>query len=258
MIDIHSHVLPAIDDGSDSMDTSVQMLRQAEASGTTHVFCTPHVLDTGPVPSPDFIDECTAALRTAARAEGIAVELLPGSEVMLTLDLPERHGRGELRTLGNSHYLLIEPPLGGLPRYTEDVLFELALAGLFPILAHPERSVGFMACPARLLSLVEKGILVQANAGSFTGMFGPEVQRFAMGLAAAGQVHMLGSDAHSIRRRCMGLDRGFHAIERQLPAATSLVWDNPMAVVRGHDLQVPDPKPIAAGGSWLARLFGLR
>ena len=257
MIDLHTHVLPGIDDGADSMATSLEMLRQAQATGTTHVFCTPHVMDTGNVPSPAEIDDLTDELRAAAVAEGISVELTSGSEVMLAPDLAKRYERGQLRTLGRSQYLLVELPMGSLPHYTGALLFELMVLGLFPVLAHPERNAAFIAQPSQLYDIVAKGVLVQSNVGSLTGLFGPEVQRFVVRLVRAGQVHFLGSDGHSLRRRRLVIAEGRLAAEREIgDEAAALVWRNPSAVVAGREVSVPDPRPVSARGSWLSRFLG--
>lgn len=257
MIDIHSHVLAGIDDGARDTTESLLMLKQAVKSGTRAVVCTPHIFDTGCVTSPADISQRTDELRSMAVAEGIDIKLYTGAEIMLTHDLDQRYQKGEFTTLASSRYILIEPPMHDFPAYTETVMFNLMLLGLIPILAHPERNVTLGANPSRLYELILRGVMVQANAGSFTGVFGIGVRRFALRLIENNQVHFLGSDGHSTTGRTLVLAHGLKSAEAELRTNLSyLVNDNPKAVLADEVIVAPEPSQVDAKRSLLSRLFG--
>lgn len=244
MIDIHAHVLPGVDDGADSVDTSLEMLRQASSDGTTAVFCTPHILDVGEIISPDDIRERVKQLQNAADHAGIPIELFPGSEVMLSDNLGDRLKENILTTLGDSPYILVELPMHDIPFHAESTLFELTVSNLIPILAHPERNTVLMRDPSRLYQLVQNGVLTQVNAGSLSGLFGEEVKNFALDLINCRQVHFIGSDGHSVRRRRLTLSEGRKMVEDILgESAKPLTVDNPKAIIEGRELSVPAPLP---------------
>lgn len=127
--------------------------------------------------------------------------LFPGCEAYLDPALPDLVRRGEIVTLGDrGTHVLVELPFGDLPRWADDVLFSLALAGVTPVLAHPERCAGVRRRPQWLAAAVERGVLVQMNGASLTGGYGRDVAGAAAELVRRGLVHFLGSDAHGSDR----------------------------------------------------------
>lgn len=197
MIDLHSHILYEIDDGSKSLEMSLEMLRIAAASGVTDIFATPHVNRRGKVPQWEQILQRKETLQRQADAAAISIAIHSGAEVELNYDtlrfLPEQQ---QAYCLADSSYILLELTSQSQPDQVESLLFELMLRGYMPILAHPERYERIMAHPDRLLRWMQRGVLTQCNIGSFNGAFGKDAQRRAELLLDNHMIYFLGSDAH--------------------------------------------------------------
>ena len=200
MIDLHSHILPGLDDGAATLESSLEMARVAVADGTATIVATPHA-DAHYDVRPPARDAALATLRVALEQERIPLEVLPGAEiaidVLIDLDAESR----DARRLGGGPYLLLECPLaqtsGTFDAYLERLLGE----GERIVLAHPERCPAFQRSPERLERLVHAGALTSVTAGAFRGSFGTTVQRFAFAMVANGWAHSVASDCHDAVRR---------------------------------------------------------
>ena len=146
---MHAHLLPGLDDGPRDMDEALDLCRQAVEDGVGKACACPHAFRTYR-PKPERILASLNELRDALRAEGIPLEVGPGMEYPLVPELSGLIAAGEVLTLAGSRYLAVELPLGSLPPNPEEVLFRVALAGLVPVVVHPERNSGIAAKPERL------------------------------------------------------------------------------------------------------------
>lgn len=240
MIDLHSHILPGLDDGARTLADSVEMARAAAADGITAIAATPHVRDDYPT-TPEARDTALAEVRAAVEAAGVAIEVLPGGEIaldrLLLLDdaALARFGLG-----GNPGVLLLEFPYRGWPLGLEDVLFRLRTRGVVPVLAHPERNDAVQADPGRLERLVHGGALVQVTAASLDGRLGRSVRATSLRLLELELAHLLASDAHAPEVRAIGLAAAAEAVHPDL--AAWLTTDVPGALVAGAPLP-PRPEP---------------
>jgi protein-tyrosine phosphatase len=236
MIDIHSHILPGLDDGAISLEESLAMARCAAADGIRTMVATPHVI-TGLYPnSRETILEAVAKLQRTFLENEIELSILPGAEYYLEPDLPERMSRGELLTINDGgHYLLVELPAFFVAGYPAQVLYELQAQGVTPIIAHPERNAGFAAEPDLLHELVSHGALIQITAGSLAGLLGSAAEATARRLLKQGCVHFIASDAHSSRERAPVLTPAVREAVRLAgeEEAQSLVAGNPHRAVHG-------------------------
>lgn len=217
MIDIHSHILPNMegDDGSRSPDMSVAMLRMAVQTGTTDIIATPHVNRHGVIPRWQDITAAVHRLQQEADKASIPIQVYAGAEVELnykTLDFLPLHSKDYC--LAGSSYILVELTEQSQPDQAESLLYELMLRGYQPILAHPERYDRIMTHPERMVAWMQKGILTQCNAGSFTGLFGKHAQEQAEGLLQNHMIVFLGSDAHRTEWRPPDITQGLKAIEK--------------------------------------------
>ncbi len=208
MIDIHTHILPGIDDGAPDMEVSVAMARMAASEGVMTMVATPHACD-GVYNSQkiDVINGCRE-LNEVLKQAGVPVEILPGQEVHLTPEVLEDIDARRVLTLNHSQYLLLELPMHVLPQYLPEMIRSIHSRHLIPIIAHPERNPALMSSMALVEELHYCGALFQVTAGSFTGLFGRGVKKSAGHLARAGLVHFLGSDAHSSTHRTPSMARG--------------------------------------------------
>ncbi len=178
VIDLHTHILPALDDGARTLDESLAMARIALADGITCLAATPHDMGTAP-DYPNQVKERMAEVQTAFGEEGIELHPVMGSELYAVPDLAARLCAGGALSLNGSRYFLLEFPLIDLPIYATQLIFEVQAAGFTPIVAHPARNATIQRDPNQLYELVERGALAQITSGSLTGIFGPQVQATA-------------------------------------------------------------------------------
>lgn len=224
MIDIHSHILPGIDDGSKDMEMSVKMLKLAELKGTKTIVATPHYIKGIYENHYAEIFALHQELKIAAISAGINVEILLGQEIMLDKHSLKLCREEKLRGINGTRYMLIEFPMGKLPRDALDLIYELRLLNIKPIVAHPERYEYIYESPITVNDFLSEGCFFQINAGSLQGLFGKKVYNCAKLLVREGLANFIASDAHSIGRRCPGLIEGFReatVIDREIEKKVS-------------------------------------
>jgi len=235
VIDLHTHILPGIDDGAQTLEDAVAMARVFVAEGVTVVAATPHVRDDFPT-SASVMLHSVAALRRVLDEEEIPLTLLPGAEV--AVDWLVRLDDDELRRLslaGSGRYVLVETPYRGWPVELLERLLRLRAAGFTPVLAHPERNPVVQATLSLLAPLVAGGTLVQVTAASLDGRLGTASYNAGHRLIAAGLAHMVASDAHGSGVREAGMRAAVGAI-RDDALARWLVIDVPNAIASGTGL----------------------
>ena len=199
MIDIHSHILPGLDDGAQSIEETLMIVRQLQDVGFNTLIATPHVLEGHGFISPAEILAATQQVRTCVAQAGLSVEVLPGAENYIFPNMAKWAREGKLLTLGNTgKYLLIELPLLELPLYTDQVFFELQANGMIPVLAHPERQRVLANEPDRLLDWAQKGVLFQLDLRSLSGKYGPQAKWLAKMMLQSDLINFIGSDAHRV------------------------------------------------------------
>jgi len=258
VIDLHSHILPGVDDGPATLEGSLELARTAIEAGTRTILATPHINNDRSIDAAR-VAAGLEALRPALAAAEIPLEVLPGGEIaMWRLDGLDD---ATLRTLalGGGPYLLVESPFSPAIGAFEPLVLDLLGRGHRVLLAHPERCPAFHRDPERLQRLVDAGVLVQITAGSMTGGFGSTVRRLTATMLRTGVVHVVASDAHDAVKRPPGLNDGFTSLERDLPGLAELQpWMTeqvPRAILDGTPLPERPPLPKEAG---FLRRLGLR
>jgi protein-tyrosine phosphatase len=245
VIDLHTHILPAVDDGPRTLEGSLDLARAAVAAGTRTALATPHVNDDRSIDA-ERVAAGLHELRPALAAAEIPLEVLPGGEIAIwrLADLDDAALRS--LALGGGPYLLIESPFSPVVGDFEPLVLDLMMRGHRVLLAHPERCPAFQRDPARLERLVDAGVLVQVTAGSMTGGFGSTVRRFTTDLLRQGLAHVVASDAHDAVRRPPGQTAGFSAlgVEAQRQWMTE---DVPRAILDGAPLPERPPLPRRRG-----------
>lgn len=240
MLDLHSHILPGVDDGAASLEDALEIARAAAEDGTQGIAATPHVRGDYPTTA-ERMQAGVAELEAAIGAEGIPLQIYPGGEI--ALDRLGSLAPDELRRFGlaGSRYVLLEFPYQGWPLDLGQRLFELEMLGLVPVLAHPERSAEVRAAPKRLAPLVDGGALVQVTAASLDGRLGSRTRATALELVESGLAHLIASDAHSAEVREVGMRDAAAAVGG--PLAVWLTQEVPAAIVA--DAPLP-PRPATA------------
>jgi protein-tyrosine phosphatase len=251
MIDLHSHLLPSLDDGAADVGVSLSMARTYVADGVTTVACTPHILPGLYHNSGVGIRSAVAQLQQTLDAEGIPLHLVTGADNHIIPDFVGRLRSGHLLSLGDTRYVLVEPPHHVAPARMEELFFSILVAGFVPILTHPERLTWIRGHYAMIERLAQSGVWMQVTSGSLSGAFGRDARYWAERLLDEGHVHILATDAHDVQRRPPDLSRGRDLAARRVgdDEAHCLVSVRPAAVLSNSaPTEVPTPLGRQPGG----------
>lgn len=201
MIDTHLHILPAVDDGPETMQETIMLARVLVEEGVHSAIATPHYNDEFPRRSASEIRERVRGVQQELDRQEIPLRLFAGHEVLIKPGLVEDIQTGRVATLNGSRYLLLELWNNGWMPETEQVIFQLRLNDIVPIIAHPERYRPIQKDPQRLAALLRQGALAQVMVGSLLGTQGGTTRRTAETLLKKGMAHCFASDAHDLRKR---------------------------------------------------------
>jgi protein-tyrosine phosphatase len=248
MIDIHSHVLPGLDDGSRSLEQSVAMIRIAAETGTTDLVASPHAnlefqFD------PERVEQRLAELEKA----GGGVRLHRGCDFHLYFDnIHDALAHPTKYTINHKGYLLVEFPDLLIAKSTPEVFSQLLQSGMTPIITHPERNFLLHKRMPELESWIDSGCLVQVTAQSLLGRFGAEARGVAQQLMKRGLVHFIASDAHDEEDRTPRLDLAYKLVADRYgqERAELLFVTNPRAVIEGQPLPEQPPPEADTRRKW--------
>src|SRR3954470_23627753 len=237
VIDLHSHLLPGIDDGAPDLEASLAMGRAAVAGGVEAIVATPHVSGHYPNDPTTFVER-VAQVQVALDDAGIALRVHTGAEVSHAMihDLSEDALRACM--LGGGNYILFEPPLNGPVPFIDRMVSDLQLKGYKILIAHPERIAAFQRKIEIVEKLVDQGCLTSVTASSVGGQFGGSVKQFTQELFARGLVHNLTSDAHDAQFRSPALRPALDQAAAEVPELEGwldyLTEDVPKAILAGE------------------------
>jgi protein-tyrosine phosphatase len=259
MIDIHCHPLPGVDDGAKTFEVAVGMCRVAAEDGVTHLVATPHS-NYNYAFDPHRNRQLLAELQ---KKVGERPKLLLGCDLHLSYDNIQTCVRNSKDfTINQTSYLLVELPDQFNPDHFDRVYYDIQVAGLKPIITHPERNPLLQRRPELVENWVSIGCLVQVTAQSYTGGFGAKARKFSERLLDAGQVHFFASDAHDLKGRPPLLSRCYSKVakEKGEEIADLLLQKNPGAVINGLPLP-PQPEWSDGQGDgrkrrWFSFLWG--
>src|SRR6202790_5547594 len=244
MVDIHCHILPGLDDGADTLETSIQMAESAIAEGFTHVVGTPHANSLYKF-DPEIIRQRRDELQAAV---GDRLKLATGCDFHLSFEnLQDLEKTPQKYTINQKNYLLVEFADFSIPPSMDDTMHHLHLIGLSPIITHPERNALLRTKPERMYRWLHQGAYMQITAQSILGRFGTSAKNRAEEWLDAGRVHFVASDAHNLKGRPLQLRAAFETVlaRRGQTVAEALFQANPLAVFEGRSLsyepEQPDP-----------------
>ncbi|MCD1161117.1 tyrosine-protein phosphatase [Peribacillus frigoritolerans] len=246
MIDIHCHILPGVDDGSLDIEESFNMAKKAVEEGITHIFATPHHLNEKYVNVKSDIMDRVVRLNESYQQENIPLTIHPGQEVRIHRDIFTSLDKEEILTLDdNGTYLLLELPSGKVPTYTKEVIYELLIKGITPIIVHPERNKELMGNHKLLFELVQEGALTQLTSGSIIGLFGKNVKSFSKKIIEHNLAHFVATDAHNIGTRGFSLQLAYETITKAYGIQRTFYFkENAEQIVRGQSPSVEKPMPF--------------
>lgn len=196
--DMHSHLLPGIDDGAQDLEESLGLIRQLVEAGYEKLITTPHIMGDFYQNTPEIIEARLAELREVVAAEGLPVTLEAGAEYYLDEWFPEKLERGEIQAFGD-HYLLFETAFMTQPQQLFKSIFDMKLKGYKPVFAHPERYMYLQSDYQAAQTIYNQGVYFQLNLNSLGGYYGPGAKALAADLIKEGMVDFVGTDTHGQR-----------------------------------------------------------
>ena len=265
MYDLHSHIIPAIDDGAKNLDESLAMLQIAADCGTEVIIATPHVIEGSWLPDWDEIVAGCSNLTQSMEAASISqLTIYPGAEVALNMDILDRISGPGKYCINSSQYMLIELPATHIPQFADEFFFTLQARGITPIVAHPERHPELGRNPHILKDWINRGILAQINGTSITGRMGERTMKTAELFLTNGMAHVIGSDAHSPRHRTPRLTETKIKLHKLVGKdyATQLLITNPQAIINNEYIptreihHIRHPKKPKIYQRFFASIFG--
>lgn len=252
MVDIHSHILPQVDDGSHSLDESIEMCWASADDGVRVMVATPHAHD-GKHKTHDveLLNEKVEELNNHLRGNP---KIVLGCELRFTHEIVKQLCETHTApTIAGGPYALIEFPHAIIPPGSERPLCELMRNQITPIIAHPERNAMLIAEPNRLYELVSLGVLGQMDTGSITGQFGKRVQKTARVMLENGLIHFIASDCHNMRNRLPGMSAAVALTAKIVGEeyASAMSNDNPAAAVEGRPIPTCPTATLVKKRKWL-------
>ena len=246
MIDIHSHILPSIDDGSKDIEETFKIINEACEAGFSDIFATSHYIEGEYEFNKTDREFIIEAIMQKVKEERIDINIHNGAEGYISNELPNLIKEGIVPTLANSKYILFELPLRAKVMYTDEVIIKLIKMNLVPIIAHPERYELIQDEPGIAIKWVEEGALLQSNYGSIIGRYGMTAKETLFKLLDSNAVHFLGTDNHragSIYTRMDDIKREFKKkIGRDKFKELSEI--NPRCILNNQNIEIEMPKKI--------------
>ncbi len=198
-VDIHSHLLPQLDDGVKSMSEALEILRNFEHLGFEKVITTPHIMGNYYANTPEIIEGKLNDLKTEVSKSGLSIDIEAAAEYYMDDKfISMLDNKDQLLTFGDN-YLLVETSYMNEPMFLNEVLFKIKSMGFKPVIAHPERYLYLQEKPEKILELVDRGALMQVNVNSFIGFYSIPTKKLARWMVDHETIHFLGSDCHSLK-----------------------------------------------------------
>lgn len=253
MVDLHCHLLPGIDDGSKSMETSLHLAREATENGVTHALLTPHHMNGRFVNHKRDVIQRTKEFADQLAKHQIPLTVFPGQEVRINGDLLAALDDDDILFADEGgRYLMLEFPDDDVPHYTKQMIFYLQQREVVPVIVHPERNTMIMDHPDILYDLLKKGCLSQITASSYVGTFGKKVERFSKQLIASGQGYVFASDAHDLPGRKYEMRQAFTKLNDEFGQQMATQYqENARAIINGQNVPLNKLQKIRKKHFWL-------
>lgn len=240
MIDFHSHIVYDVDDGIDTIENAIQIIKDAKNAGFNKMILTPHYMQGCYDVPANEIQKRIEILKQKCEEEKIDMMLYQASEIYITDDIIEILQKNLASSINASHYILIETPMSIEPLELTEVIHILIENGKIPIIAHPERYTYIQKEPNKVLELMKHGVLFQANYGSILGQYGKEAKKTVKRLLKNNSIHFLGTDTHKTGYIYQNMDK----IKRKLRKIVreeqieELTTQNAQKVIRDEEIKV--------------------
>jgi protein-tyrosine phosphatase len=243
MIDIHSHILPRVDDGSIDMDMSIDMAKIYLENNINKVIATPHYIEGSKNTSLENNKAALSELREELYKEGINLEIYLGNEIYVSMDIIKYIKEENVSTLNGTRYILMEFPMFDIPLYVENIIYEILLKGYIPIIAHPERNSKIIEDPNILYKYITMGALAQLNLPSLEGKYGSSIKSTAEILIRHNMIHFVATDAHTNRGRSPKVAKGLEILSTMVSKEDfdRITYLNADLLLENKNISVTDP-----------------
>ena len=246
MIDLHSHILPNIDDGSRSIEETFNLIKEAKNVGFDAIISTSHYMENYYETDTPEREVWVNAIYENLQAKNIDIKLYLGNEIYLSENIIKLLEEGKASTINDTSYVLFEMPLNAEPLNLYDIVYQMLQCKLVPILAHPERYSFVQKEPELIYDLIQKGVLMQANYGSIIGQYGEKAKMIVRKFLENRMIHFLGSDVHrqnTIYPRIPEILAELNDLigEEKLEELTTT---NPGLVLKNKRINIDEPIPV--------------
>lgn len=242
MIDIHNHVLVGVDDGPQSLDETIALLKQASAQRIKGIVVTPHHLHPRYDNTFETVLKGLDELNNIEEIAQLNLHLYPGQEIRITDKIFEEIEQQRIYGINKSRYLLIELPSNEVPHYSKKLLYEIQTKGFVPIIAHPERNKAIAKDINLLYALINNGALSQITASSLTGELGKNIQKLSIQMLEHNLVHFVASDAHHSESRPFSLDALFSTPKlKNIESVISVLLNNNESMIQDKSVVMGRP-----------------
>lgn len=214
IVDIHSHILPGLDDGAQDVQESLHIASEAARNGVTDMIATPHFAGPYMIYDRGELENYVSTINDLIEKEGIDLKIHTGAEVFCSPKIIDLHKQGRLITLAGSNYVLMDMPFDSIPFFFRDLIFQMSLSGLIVVLAHAERNMALQHDPRPIDDFIRQGALLQINTTSITGYLGSKSQKLARRLIKERKASVIASDAHSADGRGPNFDEAYKLVEQ--------------------------------------------
>jgi len=247
LIDLHCHLLPAVDDGAKDIYNAMSLAKVAVEQGISHLLLTPHHLDGKYVNHKLDVIQKAAHLQDELNKLELPLQIFPSQEVHLNGELLEKIATDDVLFMDETdRYLLLELPHDDVPKYTEQIIFELVARNIRPVIAHPERNHAIQKDPSKLYELIALGCLTQLTCSSYLGNFGKQVQALTEKIIRSNQGFVFASDAHNFEGRRFLMKEAFERLtaEEGLDVVERF-QQNARNIINGEDIAELEIKDIS-------------
>lgn len=246
MIDFHTHILPNVDDGASSIEETLRLLKEAKNTGFDTVILTSHYIKNHFEVNVKDRAKSLKSIKTMLKENKIDIDLILGNEIYFSDSINEFIKSNEACTINNTKYVLFELPFNMKPNNLYDVIYSMLQNKLVPILAHPERYSFVWKDPNIVKDLIEKGVLMQSNFGSFIGQYGKKAQILVKKFLENDMVHFLGTDAHRKNTIYLMMPEILTKMEKYIgkEKLEMLTKTNPKLVLENKDIDILEPEEI--------------
>ncbi len=243
MIDFHTHIISNIDDGARNIEETYNLIKEAKNAGFEGIVVSPHYIENYYETNALEKNILVKAISENLKNNGIEMKLYIASEIYLSENIMHLLEEGKASTINNSCYVLFEMPLNVKPLNLYDIIYSLQENKLIPILAHPERYSFIQKDPQMVYDLVEKGVLMQANYGSFLGRYGKGAKKIVQKLLENDLIHFLGTDVHRQNTIYKDMPQALETIreiieEDKLDKLTTI---NPKLALANKKIEIEEP-----------------